>query len=414
MTKVRATRHNGRSGKKGIFTTKHNDRNFDLANADHIDASRTHLNAYWDYVNGLRTGDQRAYEDENGQIPSFADAEKAFYEERYRNFIQGQNERNAKSRHTERNRTAEQILQDKRFCPEESIYQFGEKGGGATGEQLMAIVTEFKAAFEQRYGSHVHIIDWALHMDETTPHIQERHCFDYINKYGEIEPKQERALEQLGIPLPHPGEKQSCFNCRKITFDAACRELLIDIAKTHGLDVEETVKYGGKAHREKTDMVIASQQEALAEQEQRISSNEERIADQLTQISQQDALLDKVSEIAYDKAVTVVTEQVIAETQKADLAVIESVRQKAASPERGLKKEVLDWINRCTDAAIGKIQKSASKLRTSLIALLTKPERRSEGLRKTKEASRQSIRDALQTATTHHAKSPSRTDETTR
>lgn len=40
------------------------------------------------------------------------------------------------------------------------------------------------------YGSNYHIIDWALHIDEETPHIHERHVFDYENDYGEIVPRQ--------------------------------------------------------------------------------------------------------------------------------------------------------------------------------------------------------------------------------
>ena len=40
MKEMRATRHNGRSGKHGVYNPKHNDRKFDIANSDHIDAER--------------------------------------------------------------------------------------------------------------------------------------------------------------------------------------------------------------------------------------------------------------------------------------------------------------------------------------------------------------------------------------
>ena len=39
---MRATRHNGRSGSHGTYNVKHNDRNFDVKNSDHIDEVRTH------------------------------------------------------------------------------------------------------------------------------------------------------------------------------------------------------------------------------------------------------------------------------------------------------------------------------------------------------------------------------------
>ena len=48
----------------------------------------------------------------------------------------------------------------------------------------------------ERFGTHVHILDWALHLDENTPHIHERHVFDCKNRYGELCPQQEKALEE--------------------------------------------------------------------------------------------------------------------------------------------------------------------------------------------------------------------------
>ncbi len=37
---MKATRHNGRAGKFGAYNVKHNDRNFDVSNSEHIDAER--------------------------------------------------------------------------------------------------------------------------------------------------------------------------------------------------------------------------------------------------------------------------------------------------------------------------------------------------------------------------------------
>ncbi len=51
-----------------------------------------------------------------------------------------------------------------------------------------AVVQDFTKQFTNRFGSHVHILDWALHLDEGTPHIHERHVFDCENEYGEIVP----------------------------------------------------------------------------------------------------------------------------------------------------------------------------------------------------------------------------------
>ena len=75
----------------------------------------------------------------------------------------------------------------------------------------------------ERFGSHVHILNWALHLDESTPHIHERHVFDCENQYGEIAPQQEKALEALGFELPEPEKPVGRKNNRKMTFDSACR-----------------------------------------------------------------------------------------------------------------------------------------------------------------------------------------------
>ena len=101
--------------------------------------------------------------------------------------------------------------------------------------------------FHERFGKHVHILDWALHLDEGTPHIHERHVFDCENKYGEIAPQQEKALEALGFELPKLDKPLGRYNNRKITFDAACRTMLFEIAKRHGLELDEVPEYGGRA-----------------------------------------------------------------------------------------------------------------------------------------------------------------------
>ncbi len=49
---MKATRHNGRAGQKGTYNVKHNDRNFDVKNSEHIDEARVAQNVYWDCYQG--------------------------------------------------------------------------------------------------------------------------------------------------------------------------------------------------------------------------------------------------------------------------------------------------------------------------------------------------------------------------
>ena len=236
------------------------------------------MNLYWDCRNGLRT------HEENAQFPTFTQHEHDEYERRYGDYIAGQCQRNIKAGHAGRNRTVDDLLTDKRICPEETIYQIGKEGDCPSPEVLTAIVTEFFVEMEKRFGAHVHVLDWALHMDETSPHIHARQVFDVTNRYGECEPKQEKALEQLGILLPDPDKKPGRTNNRKMTFDAMCRDLLLTICQEHGLAVETEAVYGGKAYLEKNDYILEKQKEEIAELEQA-----QKVAEEQAQSAEQEA-----------------------------------------------------------------------------------------------------------------------------
>ena len=229
---LKLTRHNGRAGTYGTYNPKHNDRSFNLSNSEHIDPERAKGNIYWDCFHGFRSALDP--QDPDDLAATFSEVERQFYESRYSNFVESQNERNAKIRHTERNRSIPDLLSSRKTCPEETIYQLGTLDEHASAEDLLNIVTEFIDEFKTKFGDHVHVLDWALHLDESTPHIHERHVFDCENKYGEVAPQQEKALEALGFELPDPDKPLSRRNNRKITFDAACRKMLFEIAKRPG------------------------------------------------------------------------------------------------------------------------------------------------------------------------------------
>ena len=84
---MRMTIHNGRAGKNGVYSPKHNDRQFDISSAEHIDPERMPGNIYWNWT---------------GENVSFEDAEKAFYEEHCREYLDAVNRRHKEQRHPER------------------------------------------------------------------------------------------------------------------------------------------------------------------------------------------------------------------------------------------------------------------------------------------------------------------------
>lgn len=60
---MKGTRHNGRSGKDGVYNPLHNDRRFDPEHSEHIDNERVRQNIYWDCYQGYTTMADRGKED---------------------------------------------------------------------------------------------------------------------------------------------------------------------------------------------------------------------------------------------------------------------------------------------------------------------------------------------------------------
>ncbi len=379
---MKLTRHNGRSGKNGAYNPRHNDRRFDVENSSHIDPERAEGNVYWDCYRGFTTTQDRG---DAGQLDfSFEQIEMAYYVEHYADYVDAQNARNEKARHTERNRMVEDLLKNKKTCPEESIYQIGALGESVPPDVLFEIVYDFYDEFERRYGSHVHILDWALHLDEGTPHIHERHVFDCKNRYGELCPQQEKALEELGVPLPDPDKPKGRNNNRKQTFDAACRTLLFDIAKRYGLHLDREPSYGGRTYLEKQDYILFKQKEKLAEQEQKLEELTLKVGDVET-------LLDEVSGTAYDKAVEAVAEKVREQTKLADIATIEKYQKSVTSPGTKNSPQVVKLANTILNSVKTKLKESAGQVQANL----QKPEARQAGREQVKAKARESIKDKL-------------------
>lgn len=230
-----------------------------------------------------------------------------------------------------------------------------------------------------KFGEHVHVLDWALHLDESTPHIHERHVFDCENKYGEVAPQQEKALEALGFELPDPAKPLSRRNNRKISFDTACRKMLFEIAKRHGLDLEEEAEYGNRRYLEKQDFILAKQKEQLAAQQNKL--------DELTlKVSDMETLLDDVSAAAYDKAVEVVTDVVRTETRKEDMRMIENMKRWVLSLERKAPQATREYAAHRLDTVLDKFLKTMQTTATRLQEKLLRPDVRQKGKEKARDS----------------------------
>lgn len=381
--KMRASRHNGRSGKHGVYDVKHNDRNFDVANSEHIDAERTKLNVYWDCYQGYCLNG-----DTSERKMTFTGIEKAYYFEHYGDHVDAQNERNEKAGHAERNRTTDDVLKNNKTCPEESILQLGNIDCSVTPDVLAKVVAEFFEEFEKRYGSHVHILDWALHLDEATPHVHVRQVYDALNKYGELCPQQEKALEELGFELPDPTKKRSRFNNRKMCFDAECRKLFLDIGQKNGVELEYEPEYGGASYLEKQDYIIENQQKRIAEMQAALDDITLKVLDM-------ENMVEQIADDAYEKACEVVADTVAEHTREEDIAELRSYKKWLTSDERKTPKDKRDFVGKCLDNLEARFRKMAQAVAKKVLGALQSPQIKEQKKEEIKERARVSVRERL-------------------
>lgn len=251
---MRATIHNGRTSHLGAFTPKHNDRNFNINHAEHIDPERVKNNRYWNWT---------------GKETTFEAAEAAFYEKHIRKHLDAQSARYRAQRHAERAKTMDEYRRSPQTCPEEVILQIGKLGDTIPADMMARIIQE-QINWEQQTFPGVRVLDVALHMDEQgAPHIHERRAWVYTDRDGNLAISQNKSLEQMGVELPNPDKPRGRFNNRKQTFSKICREHLLQICREHGLEIEEIPQEKSKSGRTLEDYQAGEAEKRAAEAEHR-------------------------------------------------------------------------------------------------------------------------------------------------
>lgn len=251
---MRATIHNGRTSHLGAFTSKHNDRSFNISHAEHIDPERVKLNRYWNWT---------------GKEMTFEDAERTFYEKHIRQHLDAQNARYRAQRHAERVKSMDEYRRSPQTCPEEVILQIGKLGDTIPADMMARIIQE-QINWEQQQFPGVKVLDVALHMDEQgAPHIHERRAWIYTDKDGNLAISQNKALEQMGVELPNPDKPRGRFNNRKQVFSRMCREHLLQICKEHGLEIEEIPQEKSRSGRTLEDYQAGEAERRAAEADRR-------------------------------------------------------------------------------------------------------------------------------------------------
>lgn len=261
---MRMTIHNGRAGKNGAYNPRHNDRNFDISHAEHIDPERMPGNVYWNW-----TGKKDV---------SFEDCEKAFYEEHCREHLDAVNQRHREQRHPERVRDMDAYRTARQTCPEETLLMIGNKDEHLPPKTLRAICEKLKD-WEENTVSGLRVLDMALHVDEEgAPHIHMRRAWIYRDENNVESIAQSKTLQAAGIPLPHPDKPAGRHNNRKQVFSAMERQALYEICRGYGLEslLEMQPRERSRSGREFEDYKASKAEERAKAAEMRAKMAEEK------------------------------------------------------------------------------------------------------------------------------------------
>jgi hypothetical protein len=323
---MRATNHSSREW--GL--ARHNDRDFDIEKADHIDPGKQDENYYWNYY-----GDQEL---------TFQQAELRFYEEAFQGMLQDINARAIASRHKERCKDAIDLLKGRTTCPEEIIYQIGDKDTHVGRNELAAVFNDFRKWHREKFGQHIIPLDYSLHMDEQTPHIHLRQVWTYQNPAGFRAIGQERALKEMGYELPDPNKKEGRNNNRKMVYTRECREKWLEICREKGIEVEAVPEHRApnKQNLQKGEYIIQKQEDAFAKINEILKERERLVEKNRALINEQGEILTNFraanraaeSELAQKQAAVAQLDQEIAEKQ----GNIEQQEQELAAQSGKLQK----------------------------------------------------------------------------
>ncbi len=281
--KMRLTAHNGRAGKNGVYSPKHNDRNFDARQSDHIDEQKSSDNWYW-----------HCYQ-KNHPDMTFEEAEARYYERHFRESLDARNQKSIDQRHPERVKSMDDYRTSQKTCPEEQIMQIGKDGQTIDPAVLQEIAIE-QINWEQKKYPNFRLLDVALHVDEQgAPHIHKRGVWvaheDGLEVVG-----QAKALAEMGISAPDPDKKYGKYNNAKMTHTKECREHLAELCREHGLDLELTPKEHSKSGLALEEYKAQQEQEKALQAQREAEQARQQVASmqaELTRISSEKAEMEK-------------------------------------------------------------------------------------------------------------------------
>lgn len=254
MAKVRVSQHSGREG-----SARHNDRSFmEGLSPDQMREVAPHIRPELMAENVMWS----VHPDE----ADFREAELRWYRERYGAAIERRNAAYRHEGHAERCKTVENVYTGAQTRPEEVILQIGDMNAETPKDALLGAFRDYMQVLDEwnkAHGGHMHVLSWALHVEEASPHIHLRRVWDVENRHGEAQLGQNKALKAAGVQRPDPGKPEGRYNNPKITFDAWARGQWQRIAQEHGFEVETEARHNLR-HKDKADFVSEQLQRTIA------------------------------------------------------------------------------------------------------------------------------------------------------
>ena len=203
---------------------KHNDRNYDTANDNHIDSDLSKQNLYWTYdhpyTRTLKELDK-----------SLLNSELDFYSKHFKKHLDSQNKKHIKNRHYKRVKSIEQYHSGKNTKPEDEILQIGNLKKSVSPEILWDIVLDYVKRYnESKISEHCKILNVSLHVDEAVPHVHIRRVWIAEDKDGNEIINQTQALKKMNFKSPASEKKEGRYNNGKQTFTQQERNCLLKYA----------------------------------------------------------------------------------------------------------------------------------------------------------------------------------------
>jgi len=328
--KIRSGNHMARGDRKSkkVFNDRHADRNFDTAKAKNIDPALSKGNLYIFYddnniaVNAALTEGSLSYtapEDCEAlkmklgtDHPYFRDWEFRIYKDHFTDYLTERNAFQTAQGHKGRCKTMSQYKRDNiNTAPERLLVYLGTKENHADAATLTAVFFEFMDWHLKTFPQ-IRLLDAALHVDEPDcgPHFDRGQVWIGHDRDGREMVSQAKALEEMHVAPPYPEElyyltdeenavyqglagqakkdylheisvregKDPVFRSRegnrqyprdnnpKITYTARCRAKQIELARAHGIAIEdkprEKSKQGRKIDAYKADKEIERAEKA--------------------------------------------------------------------------------------------------------------------------------------------------------